>query len=262
MRYKYQLDNLNCAHCAGKIEAKIAETDGFEDVSFNFATKLLNFKSEKQNPVSEIQAICDSIENGITVVDKTPKTNLKKYTYILDNLNCAHCAGKIEAKIAETDGFEDVSFNFATKLLNFKSEKQNPVSEIQAICDSIEDGVTVVDKTPKNDITTKAEPEITKKKINRDTIFLAISIVLAVVSEILHLTLDGVTAVHYVVLAACFVATLLSGYKVFIKGAKNILKLRIDETTLMAVAVIAAFCLGDFVEAAMVTILFSIGEIF
>ena len=57
MRYKYQLDNLNCAHCAGKIEAKIAETDGFEDVSFNFATKLLNFKSEKQNPVSEIQAI-------------------------------------------------------------------------------------------------------------------------------------------------------------------------------------------------------------
>lgn len=73
MRYKYQLDNLNCAHCAGKIEAKIAETDGFEDVSFNFATKLLNFKSEKQNPVSEIQAICDSIEDGVTVVDKTPK---------------------------------------------------------------------------------------------------------------------------------------------------------------------------------------------
>ena len=185
-----------------------------------------------------------------------------RYKYQLDNLNCAHCADKIEAKIAETDGFEDVSFNFATKLLNFKSEKQNPVPEIQAICDSIEDGVTVVDKTPKNDITTKAEPEITKKKINRDTIFLAISIVLAVVSEILHLTLDGVTAVHYVVLAACFVATLLSGYNVFIKGAKNILKLRIDETTLMAVAVIAAFCLGDFVEAAMVTILFSIGEIF
>ena len=39
MRYKYQLDNLNCANCAGKIEAKIAETYGFEDVSFNFATK-------------------------------------------------------------------------------------------------------------------------------------------------------------------------------------------------------------------------------
>ena len=47
MRYKYQLDNLNCAHCAGKIEAKIAETDGFEDVSFNFATKLLKLQKRK-----------------------------------------------------------------------------------------------------------------------------------------------------------------------------------------------------------------------
>ena len=96
MRYKYQLDNLNCAHCAGKIEAKITETDGFEDVNFNFATKLLNFKSEKQNPVSEIQAICDSIEDGVTVVDKTPKTDLKKYTYTLDNLNFARTMSAVE----------------------------------------------------------------------------------------------------------------------------------------------------------------------
>ena len=88
MRYKYQLDNLNCANCAGKIEAKIAETDGFEDVSFNFATKLLNFKSEKQNPVSEIQAICDSIEDGVTVVDKTPKTYLKKAWAQIKWLDC------------------------------------------------------------------------------------------------------------------------------------------------------------------------------
>ena len=48
MRYKYQLDNLNCAHCAGKIEAKIAETDGFEDVSFNFATKLSTSKAKSR----------------------------------------------------------------------------------------------------------------------------------------------------------------------------------------------------------------------
>ena len=263
MRYKYQLDNLNCAHCAGKIEAKIAETQGFEDVSFNFATKLLSFKSEKSDPVSEIQAICDSIEDGVTVIDKTPKADLKKYTYTLDNLNCAHCAGKIETKIAETQGFEDVSFNFATKLLNFKSAKSDPVSEIQAICDSIEDGVTVIDSTPKpTENTTKKSDSKPNKKMNLDMVFLAISIVLAVVSAVLHFTLDGVAAVHYVIFGASLVATVLSGYKVFIKGAKNILKLRIDETTLMAVAVIAAFCLGDFVEAAMVTILFAVGEIF
>ncbi|MCH5304174.1 MAG: cadmium-translocating P-type ATPase, partial [Ruminococcus sp.] len=46
-----------------------------------------------------------------------------------------------------------------------------------------------------------------------------------------------------------------------ISGVKSVIKLKLDETTLMTVAVIAAFCLGQFVEGAMVTILFGIGEL-
>ena len=40
-----------------------------------------------------------------------------QYTLILDDLNCAHCASKIESKIAQTEGYRNVSFNFATKKL-------------------------------------------------------------------------------------------------------------------------------------------------
>ena len=60
-----------------------------------------------------------------------------KYTCTLENLNCAHCAGKIEDKIAQTEGYENVSFNFATKKLNFYSDKADVVTELQEICDSI-----------------------------------------------------------------------------------------------------------------------------
>ena len=42
---------------------------------------------------------------------------------------------------------------------------------------------------------------------------------------------------------------------------RHAFKLRIDETTLMTVAVAAAMALGDFVEAAAVTVLFGVGEI-
>lgn len=175
-----------------------------------------------------------------------------KYTYTLENLNCAHCASKIENKIISTDGYQNVSFNFATKTLNFYSDKSNTLSEIQSICDSIEDGVTVIDNTVKVE-----KSENTEKKISLDTVILIISAVLGVVSAVLHFTVSGI---DYLLLALCIVATLLAGYKIFIKGAKNLIKLRIDETTLLAVAVIAAFCLGEFVEGAMVTILFSLGE--
>lgn len=179
---------------------------------------------------------------------------MKKYTYTLENLNCAHCASKIESKIAETQGFENVSFNFATKILSFSSENPDSVLQIQQICDSIEDGVTVVDSS-------KKPKEKQSGKINADTVMLIIAIVLGAGAFVLHLVLPENQTYSTVILFILSVsATLLSGYKIFLKGIKNAVRLKIDETVLLAVAVVAAFCLGEFVEAAMVTILFSLGE--
>ena len=166
-----------------------------------------------------------------------------KYTYILENLNCANCASKIENKIKSTDGYENVSFNFATKLLTFTSDKKNTLTEIQKICDSIEDGVTV----------TENETVLKKSKHKIDIIFLIISIVFALTSTILHFT----THFDYLIFVLSLVATVLAGYKIFLKS----LKFKIDETTLLVIAVISAFILGEYAEAAMVTVLFSLGEL-
>lgn len=179
---------------------------------------------------------------------------MRKYTYTLENLNCAHCASKIESKIAETQGFENVSFNFATKILSFSTENSDSLFQIQQICDSIEDGVTVVDSN-------KKQKEKQSGKINADTIMLIVAIVLGAAAFVLHLVLPDNQSYSTVILFILSVsATLLSGYKIFLKGIKNAVKLKIDETVLLAVAVVAAFCLGEFVEVAMVTILFSLGE--
>ena len=66
-----------------------------------------------------------------------------KHTLILENLNCAHCASKIETAVAQTEGFSDVSFNFATKKLRFTHDSADVRADVQAICDGIEDGVRV-----------------------------------------------------------------------------------------------------------------------
>ena len=174
-----------------------------------------------------------------------------KYSYTLENLNCAHCAQKIETKIAETDGFDCVSFNFATKKLNFESEKKNPLSEIQQICDDIEDGVTVKDNNEKSDDDSPSRVE---------KILLIIGIVLGIAALIIDLFFET-PFTEYLVLGLSAAATLLAGWKVFVKGIKNLLKFRIEETVLMMVAVIAAFILGEYVEGAMVTLLFTIGEL-
>lgn len=56
------------------------------------------------------------------------------------------------------------------------------------------------------------------------------------------------------------VTLLLCGAGMFISGIRSIFKLQLEENALMTIAVIAAFCLGEYPEACMVVLLFRIGE--
>lgn len=269
MKYNFTLENLNCAHCAGKIEQKLAETDGYENVNFNFANKKLVLECSNDVTAQDIQTVCDSIEDGVEVIDNTKRKNLKQYTFTLENLNCAHCAGKIENKLAETDGYENVNFNFANKKLVFESAEDVTAQDIQAVCDSIEDGVEVIDNNVKENTVTAEKVNSAKKdkkvEIKNELISIITAAVLGVAAFGLELTVfpdaEFGTVGWFVLLGLSLVATVLSGWRTFIKGVKSVFKLEIDETTLLTIAVIAAFALGEFVEAAMVTILFAAGEI-
>lgn len=189
-----------------------------------------------------------------------------KYSFTLDNLNCANCAGKIEKKLAATDGYENVSFNFANKKLVLDSAKNVTAQDIQAVCDSIEDGVRVIDNNKKKSApkkSTVADDE--SHGMKNELISIITAAVLGLTAFALELTVFADSAFGTVgwiaLLALSLVATVLSGWRTFLKGIKSVFRLRIDETALLTIAVIAAFALGEFVEAAMVTILFAVGEI-
>lgn len=85
---------------------------------------------------------------------------------------------------------------------------------------------------------------------------LAISVPLAVIGVLLD-RLWALPVPGAIVLCA---ATLLSGYPVLTGGLKSLFRFHFDEELLMTIAVVAAACTGEFSEAALVTILFGIGE--
>lgn len=182
-----------------------------------------------------------------------------KYKLIMNGLDCANCAAKIEKKIAETEGFEEVSLVFATKSLYFNHVKdEDIINTVQKLTDSIEDGVEVSFDENKSAHNHEHchDCHNNKKKTDFSNILLFIAIGIALTALVLDLLKINETAVA--LLSA--LSIIMSGYKVCISGVKSVIRLHIDETTLMTVAVIAAFCLGQFVEGAMVTILFGIGE--
>ncbi len=55
-------------------------------------------------------------------------------------------------------------------------------------------------------------------------------------------------------------AILFSGYELLFNGIKNIFKLNFEEETLMTIAVISAFALGEYAESCMVILLYRLGE--
>ena len=46
MRKVYKLEDLECAHCAGKMESKIAKLKGVSSVSVNFLSQKLTLEAE------------------------------------------------------------------------------------------------------------------------------------------------------------------------------------------------------------------------
>jgi Cd2+/Zn2+-exporting ATPase len=183
-----------------------------------------------------------------------------KYKLIMNGLDCANCAAKIEKAIANTEGFEEVSLVFATKSLYFEHiEDENIIEKVQKITDGVEDGVEVSFEekhTHNHKHCHDGHCHKAKKSPKLSTILLFSAIAFAVAALILEIF--KVNEISVAILSAA--AIIMSGYKVFISGVKSVFKLQIDETTLMTIAVIAAFCLGEFVEGAMVTILFGVGE--
>ena len=169
-----------------------------------------------------------------------------KHEFILDGLNCANCAAKIEEKLKNTPEFSGVSFSFATKALSLSCDKADIQAEVQAIVDSIEDGVTV--RLP--DDNDDEDEEISK-----------LDIILLIGSAIMFVAAVVLRDIRWLSVILSVLAVIASGYEVMIDGVKSAIKLRLDETTLMTVAVFAAMALGDFTEAAAVTVLFGIGEL-
>ncbi len=175
-----------------------------------------------------------------------------KLEYKLENLNCANCAAKISDRVSKLDGVSEVNLNFPMRTLSLVSEKGEDTlySEITGIVNRTEEGVTLqrLDGASKE-----------KKSDNSEYIRDGIRIGAAAVLCLISMLPAFATAAKMIIVAA---AVLIAGYDILWAAVKNVLRLNIDEKVLLAVAVIAAFAISEYYEAAAVMVLFSLGEIF
>lgn len=171
---------------------------------------------------------------------------MKNYKYILEGLDCASCAKKVEDKIASTDGYEDVTVNFSTLKLSFKTNKNNPKKEIIEIVKALEPDVNVVDMEESN-----------KKKDSKES-FHIVRIIIGILIYFLGTKLNFNTNIQIVLIIVSIIILLSRTMK---KAFMQIRKGVLDENALITISVIGACLVNKVMEGVMVITLYEIGKI-
>lgn len=172
---------------------------------------------------------------------------MKSYKFLLQNLECANCAKKIEDKIASKPEYKEVVVNFSTLTLSFKTDKEKGVEEdIKKIVKAIEPDTVVISKDKK---------QIEQVQRNNKDIFRLFA-GLAIYG--LSVLLKQQIIISYILLVISAITLL---YRTAIKAYKQLKGKILDENTLIIVSVIGACLVGKTMEGIMVITLYEIGKI-
>ena len=173
--------------------------------------------------------------------------------YKLLNIDCPTCANKVEVAVSKIDGIINAKIDFINKTITIESKNtltDQMITNIQHIISSIKSNGKIL---PLNFKKEKSNSKLFFSTIDNNLVEIIISallLVFCIFTKNLHFILSVIFAISSV---------LICGYNVFFDGIKSILKVKMDEKSLMTIAIISAFFIGEIVEAVIVVLLFRIG---
>ena len=297
MEHELIINNLCCANCGAKIEAAINKLEGIESAVLNFPMKKLRIHGELSDETLElINQTARKIEPDVEIVRAHEHHHVHHHEHELtiNNLCCANCGAKIEAAINKLEGIESAVLNFPMKKLRIHGELSDETLElINQTARKIEPDVEIVrahehhhehhhehgecccghDHEHHHEHTHEHEHphehehthehehyhEHGEEKLSRRILPLAAGITVFAAALICGHFLD----IKPLTIGLFAAAYLILGANVLLAAAKNVrVRNFFDENTLMTVATIGAFAIGEYAEAVGVVLFFRIGEIF
>lgn len=174
---------------------------------------------------------------------------MKKYEFILKDLDCAACANEIQEKLAKNPGLHNVNVNFAKLKLTYETDTVS-VEEVRKAVKEQEPEVEMISAEKMKEIENKNESK-TGTQIAR----LLIGIIIAGIG--LYAKLPDAVSTIFIIL----------GYVILLyRTAKNAFKMlfaskKINENFLITISCVGAYLVGEHMEGLMVIILYEIGKI-
>ncbi len=191
-------------------------------------------------------------------------------TYIIENLDCANCAAKIEAKINRLPQVEEATITFATRQLRLTAEDPDAlIPKLQTIAREIEPDVRIRERDEGHSHHQEHHHHEEHHHVHEDDHgdFDSLAMLLlgaglfavGLVLEWLKVTIFDFSVSIPVYVAAYMVL----GFEVLTTAVKNLTSGHVfDENFLMSIATLGAFAIGQFPEAVGVMLFYRGGEFF
>lgn len=174
---------------------------------------------------------------------------MKRYEFILKDLDCAACANEIQEKLAKNPELHNVNVNFAKLKLTYETDTVS-VEEVRKAVKEQEPDVEMISAEKMKKIENKKE-----SKTGNQVARLVIGIIIAGIG--LYAKLPDTVSTIFIIL----------GYIILLyRTAKNAFKMlftskKINENFLITVSCVGAYLVGEHMEGLMVIILYEIGKI-
>jgi len=220
---------------------------------------------DNDNYDNEIDNIFNKIKekNPNIIISEEETLPTVRRVLVLDGLDCANCAAKIERIAKRTFDHELISVDFATTRFiietNDKELLDNLIEEVQEITEKVDNTIKV--KTKAEQLVAEDENRIPRKEKIYFTVGVSL-FVLGVIARYSLLSFD-IRIPDWGVILMYGIAYILLGKDVISGAFKNISSGRIfDEKFLMTLATMVALGIGYYEEAVSVMIFYKIGELF
>lgn len=303
--HEWILEGIDCANCAAKVERGVAKVAGVANSSVNYMTETLSFEvtEEKEHLVlSNVQQKVKKLEPDVTLKNKVDgrlieinppltkvshlKDDRKNYEWILEGIDCANCAAKVERGVATVPGVTSSNVNFMTETLSFEvvgGNKNDVLAHVKQTIGTLEpdvvlrkkvDGTLIGNGTESHKDTVSIESisvkdETSHKQTNRAFLvnlfgnktkmtIIRLILGLGILATGMFLPMDGQAS-----LGLFIMAYLITGYDVVGRAIRNIFRGQVfDENFLMTIATLSAFYIQEYPEAVAVMLFYQVGEVF
>ncbi|MGQ9682160.1 MAG: heavy metal translocating P-type ATPase [Anaerolineae bacterium] len=251
-RYRHErltITEMDCPECARTVEQAVAQLPGVSSASLDFALGALDLAYDVE-AIPREQILRRIRELGYGVAEEQPST----LRFRLEGMDCAECAAGLEGVVAAVPGVLSAQVDFANARLMATVEGVGLEQEIARA-------------VARAGYTARLETEMARGPARRDIFSFILSqrrgrrMLAAAALLVAAFVLDALPLPALVPILFYGGAIVIGGYDMA-RGAWASLRTtrNVDMNVLMTIAVVGAALIGEWTEAAVIVLLFAVGN--